>query len=199
MTRSPVTGGGTSVQLTGSALTPQAGRCQSRDGWVSCTAPEPVLGYVLIWGGIRKRLPVGLLAFSTGTVIKLGRHGASRKRTDSRAVPGPTACGPVRAAPSALRERRATIFERPAGGGGTWIAAGPWQRPRSSRRSVRRHFTTAGRWFSPNVAGFAYVVLGRGERPGWGGGSDDSRRQACSPTRILRSQRDLEGTIRPTS
>ena len=136
-----MTGGGTSVQVTGSALTAGPG-CQSSGGGVSCTAPATGLGYVLIWGGSGNDSLSVSSAFSTGTFIKLD-GGPGNDRLDGG--PGSDTLWAGESGTDQLFGNAGDDSLNGRTGGGDLLAAGPGATSSSPTIRARAISTTAGR------------------------------------------------------
>ena len=185
-----VTGGGTSVQVTGSALTAGTG-CRSSGDAVSCTAPAGGLGYVLVWGGSGNDSLSVSSAFSVGTFIKLD-GGPGNDRLDGG--PGSDDLWAGESGADQLFGDAGDDSLNGRTGGGDLLAAGPGSDQLVSDDPCAGHRYDGGPGQS-DVAGFAYVVRG-GVKARLGGAATIRGDGRCSPTRILRSSEILEGTIR---
>ena len=184
-----VSGGGTSVQVTGSALT--AGRgCPWWGGGVSCTAPATGLVFVLFWGGSGNDSLSVSSAFSTGTFIKLD-GGPGNDRLDGG--PGSDTLWAGESGTDQLFGNAGDDSLNGRAGGGDLLAAGPGSDQLVSDDPCAGHLYDGGPGQS-DVAGFAYVVRG-GVKARLGGVATIRGDRSCSPTRILRSSEILEGTI----
>jgi Ca2+-binding RTX toxin-like protein len=184
-----VTGGGTSVQVTGSTLASGPG-CQSSGGRVSCTAPATGLGYVLVWGGSGNDSLSISSAFSTGTFIKLD-GGPGNDRLNGG--PGSDTLWAGESGADQLFGNGGDDSLNGRTGGGDLLAAGPGSDQLVSDDPCAGHLYDGGPGQS-DVAGFAYVVRG-GVKARLGGVATIRGDGSCSPTRILRSSEILEGTI----
>jgi Ca2+-binding RTX toxin-like protein len=185
-----VTGGG-SLRVTGSALAAGPGCQPTSGGGVSCTAPAAGLGYVLLWGGSgNDSLSVGS-AFSPGTLIKID-GGPGNDRLDGG--PGADTLWAGESGSDQLFGNGGddSLMGRP--GGGDLLAAGPGSDQLVSDDPCAGHHYDGGPGLA-DVAGFAYVIRG-GVIARLGGRATIRGDRGCNPTRVLRSNEILEGTIR---